>query len=230
MMSIVKQFIRKNVEDKHVGKNVVDDKFNGIVSGASECYSLIPQVPEGTDGHQRIGDKIRPKALVVRGCIQLDNDYVANNIVPPVTVRLMMLSQKSIKVGSQTATNTDVAHLLKDNVGTDVARAYSGGAYDNFAPINKDLFKVHYDKLVRFNWDNRLTPASAAAGTNITKYFSVILKTPASLSFDDGNGDWPNNYAPFFCMGAVCDDGQTPFVASTPFRVRIQSVLYYEDA
>lgn len=230
MMSIVKQLIRKDLENKCAGRNVVDAKFNGVISSSSECYTLVPTIPEGTDGHQRIGDKIKPRSFIVRGCVQLDNDYVAENIVPPVTLRLLMLSQKSVKVGSQTSSSTDIAHLLKDNVGTDVARAYAGGAFDNFAPINKDLFKVHYDKLVRFNWDNRLTPASAAAGTNLTKHFSVKITLPATLTFDDGNGDWPNNFAPFFCMGAVCDDGQTPFTASTPFRVRVQSVLYYEDA
>lgn len=230
---VVKRVIAKQTEVKHVGQNVVDARFNCTISGPSECYAILPNVTEGTDGHQRIGDKIRPKYLIVKGKLMYDTSQ-AGSYIPPNTVRLLILSQKNVKVSSEVSTLVDTSHLLKDNIGTDVARAYTGSDFDNLAPINKDLFHVYMDKKVRMRAqiEKNLGDVAPIIGyaTQRTYMFTCKIKCPASLYFDDGNGNQANNFAPFFCLGAVMDDASGAVTVATPWRAVVQSELYFTDA
>ena len=79
-----------------MGVNAVSAAFNSTISASTECYPLLPAVTEGTDGHQRIGDKIRPKYLIVKGQIQYNTtDPGFENYIPPSTIRVMLLTQKN---------------------------------------------------------------------------------------------------------------------------------------
>lgn len=219
-----------------------DHSFNSVISAASECYPVIPRVTIGTGDYQRIGDKIRGKYLIIKGHVQWDYTQLTQHsttaYLPPSTLRVMILSQNNVKVGGDVQTRVDVAHLLKDNVGTGTARGYSGSMYDNLAPINKDLFKVHMDKKVKLNWINWSMSntggggqsESQAVGNDRTKYFYCRIKLNRNLKFDDGNGDYPNSFAPFMCVGAVSDDGNGAFSLQTPYRVSMLSTLYFTDA
>lgn len=234
---MVKTAIHKEIENKRVGSVGVDATFNSGIAG-NEAYSLLPPIAPAvsgaSNGNTRIGDKVRPRTLIVRGTVQWDHTFASANYCPPATARLLILTQKNIKVGTgSTIPNFDASHLLKDNIGTDVARQYNGGAFDNLAPINTQLFKVYMDKKVKL-LPYLNTPQAAtqlmAAGTTRTYSFVKKIKCPASLTFDDGNGNFANNFAPFFCFGAVCDDGTPAYTLQTPWRVRVSSILDYEDA
>lgn len=230
---MVKSAIHKEIKNKRVGSVGVDTTFNNGVAG-NEAYSLLPPIAEGTAGNERSGDKVRTRTLIVRGSVQWDHAYAAANYCPPATARLMILTQKNIKVGTgSTIPAFDASHLLKDNIGTDVARQYNGGSFDNFAPINTDLFKVYMDKKVKllpYINTTALSGQLTASGTTRTYSFVKKIKCPATLTFDDGNGNFANNFAPFFCFGAVFDDGSNPVQLIAPWRVRVSSILDYEDA
>lgn len=235
---IAKAVVKRETEDKYVSTQGAV-LFNSSITSSSECYPMIPQITEGTGDFQRIGDKVRGKYLYIKGYLQYNLNYLefstGNQYLPPVTARVMILSQKNVKVGNDVSTRIDVAHLLKDNVGTGTARPYNGGLLDNLAPINKDLFKVHMDKKIKLNWVQRGDQTNTGdtgfgIGNDRTKYFRCRIKLPASMTFDDGNLDWPNNCAPFLCFGAVNDDGTTKYTVGTPFRLGWISTAYFEDA
>lgn len=230
----VKSVLKRTTETKHVGQQVVNAAFNQTISSASECYRILPDVTEGTDGHQRIGDKIRGKYLIVKGHIQIDESY-KDTYLPPTTLRVMLLTQRNIKLSSDVSSRVDVMHLLKDNVGTDVGRPFGGGMFDNLAPINKDQFTVLMDR--KFKMREHMAAALGTVGvpisvqgTNRTITFYKKIKVPATLHFDDNAGNTPNNFAPFFCMGAVSDDNSGAISLSTPYRATVLSELYFTDA
>lgn len=238
-MSLVKRFVHGEIENKRVGLNI-DNAFNSTISAASECYNLLPPIApndgSGSGANERIGDRVKPRSLIVRGTVQYDSGY-QGNFIPPSTVRCLILTQKNIKVGSDVGSRADVAHLLKDNVSGASARGYSGTAFDNHSPINTDLFKVLMDKkytmvpqLYTGLGNSSDTNTKTLSGTQPTIHFVVKIPVPAKLTFDDGNGNYANNFAPFFCFGAVCDDGNSAFTLSAPYRVRVQSILDFEDA
>lgn len=236
--AIAKQVVHREAEDKFVSTEGAV-LFNSTISSSSECYPLIPEITLGTGDFQRIGDKIRGKYLYIKGYLQYNLNYlefaVGNQYLLPVTARVMILSQKNIKVGSDVSSRADVAHLLKDNVGTGTARPYNAGVLDNLAPINKDLFKVHLDRKIKLNWVQRGDQTNTGdtgfgVGNDRTKYFTCRIKMPKTLTFDDGNINYPNNFAPFLCFGAVNDDGSTKYTVGTPFRVGWISTAYFEDS
>lgn len=232
---VVKKVLRSHEETKHVGANVVDAAFNSSISAASECYPVIPAVTEGTAGYQRSGDEIRPKYLIVKGHLQYDHAF-QGNFAPPSTVRVMILTQKNIKAATDVGSRADVSHLLRDNIATDTARAYTGSMFDNLAPINKDLFNVLMDR--KFKMLPQLytglgnssdTNTKTLSGTQRTYYFTKKIKCPAKLYYDDGNANVANNFAPFICMGGVTDDGSGPFSLNTPYHLTVQGELYFTD-
>lgn len=239
MLAAVKRALVRTAETKYVSAQY-DLSFNSTVGSSGECYPLCPTVSQGVDDYQRLGDKIRGKYLIIRGKVQYNNSFLdtaGTQFIPPSTCRVMILSQNNIKVSSDVSSRADVAHLLKDNVGTGTARPYSGGQYDNLAPINKDLFRVHLDKKVKLNWINHqvvLTDTGVSishdVGNDRTKYFYCKIPINRNMKFDDGTGNYPNSFAPFLCFGAVCDDGAAPWTASTPFHVSFTSTLYFTDA
>lgn len=231
LSNLVRRIANRGIEVKHVGTNTVNADFNSTISAAAECYPLMPTVSEGTDGHNRIGDKVKPKYLLVKGKLHYSSS-VQGTYLPPSTVRIMILTQKNVKTRAQVGT-VDTDHLLKDNIGTDVGRAYTGSSFDNLAPINKDLFHVYMDRKVkmRAQIEKQLGDNNTVLGyaTQRTYTFTKKIKCPASLTFDDGNGDTPNNFCPFICLGGVNDDSSTPWTLTTPYHLTVQSELYFVD-
>jgi len=232
LAKLVRRIANRGVEVKHVGQNVIDADFNSTITSASECYRILPDVTEGTDGHQRIGDKITPRYLIVKGKLHYSQS-VAGNYINPSTARLFILTQRDIKLSTDVSSRVDIDHLLKDNIGTDVGRRYNGGPFDNLAPVNKDQFKVLMDRKVklRAQIEKQLGDNNTVIGyaSQKTYTFYCKIKCPATLYFGDGSGNTPNNFAPFFCMGGVNDDSSSPWTLNTPYHVTVQSELYFVD-
>lgn len=215
--------------------------FNSTISSSSECYFLMPEIGQGLDDYQRIGDRVQGRYLYIKGYVQWDQSYISTSLVggtswaPPSTCRVMILSQNNINVGSDISSRADVAHLLKDNVATGTARGYSGTVVDNLAPINRDLFKVHMDRKVKLNFVGQTDAAGqgyatgSRVGNDHTRYFVCRIKMPSTIKFDTGTGNYANNFAPFICMGAVADDNSGAFSASTPYRLTWLSSAYFTD-
>jgi len=235
--TIAKKVIEKKSELKLAGQQVVNDAFNSTISASSECYRVLPDVSPGTAANNRIGDKIRPKYLIIKGKLAYDTSVInPGSYIPMNTVRVMILSQRSLNLSTDVGSRADVSHLLRDNINTDVARAYTGSMFDNLAPINKDLFKVHMDKKFKMKailftelGNASDTGTKWLAGTQSTHYFQIKIKCPATLNFDDGNANTPNNFAPFVCLGAVSDGNEGAFTATTPYRLTVLSSLYFYD-
>ena len=147
--------------------------FNSTISSSSECYSLMPEITQGLDDYQRIGDRVQGRYLYVKGFVQWDQSYISTSLVggtswaPPSTCRVMILSQNNVPYGPDISSRADPAHLLKDNVGTGTARPYSGTIVDNLAPINKELFKVYMDKKVKLNFVGQTDAAGAGNATGM---------------------------------------------------------------
>jgi len=189
---------------------------------------LIQQISSGTGAQERIGDRIKPKSLVLRGVVSFTPDTCTTS--QNLYVRLLVLTQKNLKVGSQIAAgDVDTAHLLRPGYAGADQQAFAGLTRNLYEPINKDLFHVYMDKVVKLT-------ASVVAGGGVeqmpsysARYYKKI-RLPASLTYDDGNGNWANNFAPFFAMGYAYSDGSTDLPTYTRFINTCSSFLEYEDA
>lgn len=235
---MVRRMLARNLENKQVGWQVESNvQHNSAISGA-DCEPIVGQIvpidsATGNTSTQRQGDRISPKSLVVKGVLSYQPDTCTTS--QPVYARIVIASQKSIKVGSQVlASAIDANRLLRPGLagtGNDQVQ-FTGATMDLNYPINKDLFHVYMDKIVRLNTG---IPSSGGYGDSpfpnyCTRWSYKFKKMPTALTFDEGNGDWPNNFAPFVAIGYAFSDGTAPDVVTTKLISNVFSVMQFEDA
>lgn len=218
--------ISRTTENKHVGWVVENALHNSAISSA-DCYSVINAIPQGTTENTRIGSSIKPLSLTVSGVVSINPGYNPDTRV--MYARVIIATQKSIKRAGATAGNVDAAHLLlSGDATTGPEEDFDGTRRTLQYPVNKDNFRVYYDKIFP------LYPTSAASGFPLNasqfKFKKVINKLPAHLTFDEGGGDYTNNFAPFICVGYCYADGGVGDVANQRLSTQIQSELTFEDA
>lgn len=222
----------RNLENKRVGYQAETAvAHNSAISGA-DCEPLIPEIVPINDNStqstttMRIGDKIRPKSLLVRGIVSLKASN-ANSTAQDIYVRVILAAQKSIKVGSQVlAGSVDANRLLKPGFDTADQVQFTGQTEELNYPVNTDAFRVYYDKIFKLHG-----PTDTSAFPVYSRRWSYRFKNlPAQLTFDDGNGDWPNNFAPFVAVGYAYPDGTSPDTVTTKIISTTTSFLEFEDA
>lgn len=226
---VAKSVLSRAAEDKVIASLVEDGVQHNFPIGPADCEPLIPEISQGPMANQRIGDRVKPKRLTVKGVVSLNplQGWAAQG---DIYGRLMILAQKDVKVGSQVlGSQIDTAHLLRPALATGSTdeAPFSGNTEELMYPINTEKFRVYLDKSFKF----AITKEDAVE--NMMRYshrWSYTFKQlPASLTFDEGNGDWANNFAPFVCIGFAYSDGQAPETIQTKFITHTYAHLEYED-
>lgn len=210
-----------------------DSVLHNSAIGAADCEPLIPEIPpvdsaSGSTARQRIGDRITPKSLTVEGMLSLNTVHPASSEVD-IYVRLIIASQKDVKTGAAIlggGISTDV--LLRPGFGgTANEVAFAGNVQELMYPINKDKYRVYVDRVYR------LGQRKDGGVENITKfshpYSYTFSQLPSSLTFDEENGNWPNNFAPFVAVGYAYSDGTAPDTVATKLTHTCFSQLTFED-
>jgi len=228
-LALVKRMLSKDHENKSVGYIVEDAVAHNSAISSADCEPLIGEIAQGTDSFNRIGDKVRPKSLMVRGTIALNGGVTGGFTRVPLQVRVLILSAKDIKVGSQVLTNAvDTGHLLEPNIAVANEVDYSGSTINALFPVNRDAFRVYYDKTFTLCGPE---PEGVEAVTKFCANWSYrFKKLPASLTFDNGNGDWANNFAPFVAIGYSYPDGSSADTLSRRLISTVYSKLEFEDS
>lgn len=230
---LVKRMIARNEENKSIGNNVELDVFHNSAISAADCEPLIPPIAIDSAGvsglsYQRIGDRIKPKSLTVKGIVCMGSDYL---IQKDMYVRILILAQKNVKTGSAVlAGAVDASHLLKPNSPAIPSNNFGGFTAQLNYPVNRDLFRVYMDKTVKLTGLKSDTSGDSIQRQSV-RWSYRFKQLPSALTFDKGNGDWVNNFAPFVAIGYAYPDGTGPD-SPTPTRLvsNVFSLLTYEDA
>lgn len=230
----VKQVVRKEIqrmaEDKTVMLQVTNQLHNSSIT-SGDCYALMPPVPQGTDDWNRVGDKLRPKWLRVKGYVSLDFDVVHNTpaLSPsgrgdPIYVRVIAFTQNNVKSGGITLVQPSL--LFRGPAGSAVS--FTGGPYDLLNDINTDLFKVLLDKRVELipQVQNSYT---APLPHGATHFFTFKIKCPAVLKYDNSSNNFPNNFNPIIACGYGYTNLTPPDTTATPVTFTCTSTLCFED-
>jgi len=225
VIKLMRKMIDGEVENKEVGWLVEEQTHNSAIS-AADCYSIINDIEEGSSSCQRNGDRIKPKSLVVRGVVSLNP--AMNPDTKPIIVRVIIATQKDIKKAGGTVGNVDTAHLLRPATAGAEEVPFTGKRLELTYPVNNNKFRVYMDKTFL------LCPTSAASGFPLERSQFVFnkrfKKLPAKLTYDAGNGDYNNNFAPFIAIGYAYADNTAPDVATLRVSTSVHSILTYEDA
>ena len=215
---LVKTLLGRKTENKAVGWSIESNVSHNSGIQAADCVPVLQDIGQldTTAGFnsavQRIGDKIQPKSLKVRGCVSIKTDQ---NTTQNLYVRVIIAAQKDIKVASGIiagGVNTGglLRPMLNTGAGADEA-PYTGSTQTSLQPINTDLFRVYYDKTFL------ICPASNQTVENTKGSFRWgydFKQLPSNLSYDNTNGNYANNFAPFLAMGYCYADGTAPNIVT----------------
>lgn len=221
--------IARQSENKAIGWNVEANVQHNSAIGAADCEPLVQQIAQGTTSQTRQGDRVKPKSLKVSGVVSFNNDDCTTS--QNIYVRVVIAAQKNIKVGNDVAAGSvDTAHLLRPALAGGAEVAFSGTTMNLNYPINRDLFRVYYDRTFKLA-SGVVTGGSVETQPLYSKRWSYRFKQlPASLTYDAGNGDWANNFAPFVAIGYAFSDGSSPDTVTTRIISNTYSLLEFEDA
>lgn len=231
-LQLVRRLINRDSEDKQVAWEPERNVSHNSAIGTADPVPVLGQIKEGTDAQQRIGDRIKPKSLVVRGVISIASNKF--NTSQNLYARIVIASQKTIKVGSAIPGSVDVANLLHAGFDSAPSQQFTGNTAELSYPINKALFRRYMDKIVELSPVYTLTANQSVSPTPTTTFrWSYTFKSdklPANFQFDDVNGDWVNNFAPFVAIGYAYADGTAPDVVDQKIVSSVYTSLTYEDA
>lgn len=223
-MKLMRTMIGKEAENKQRGFIVENGVLHNAPISDADVVPIVQSIPEGTSSLTRLGDRIKPKSLSVRGVVGLNPDYNPDN--KPMIVSVYILAAKDKKTNALVAAGAGLADLLKPNIGGTEQVPWDGTTLRSTYPPNTGKFRVYMAKQFR------LCPGSLAGGTREFDFFKwkyTFKELPANLTFDEANGDDPNNFAPFLAIGWCYADGSAPPVIPRLIS-HCSSVLQYEDA
>lgn len=236
VVKAVKNILNAQTETKLKIANVISDgvTFTRGITSTAEVYSCLPPVAVSTtsaNSHTRVGDQITPTSLVVKGRVSFtDNLALSRNI----TVHIFCLSAHAVR-NFDNYTAIPITSLLDNGAGSDVN--FDGTVGRSMYPVNRESFTVH--KYLKFplykGYNNTNASVSTPADSSVfigrtSKEFTIRIKTPKVLKYALA-GNYPQNFAPFLCMGWTYNDDAT--MGDAPARIismnSCKSYLRYKD-
>lgn len=238
---IVKRMMHSEAETKCAIQDIwvkTSIPGTGVNNQATPAYGLtfpttiIPPMVNGTGQGTRIGNRIQPVKLQIRGYVNALPTTVntGNNYWPNEAfyVRIIVYCLKS-----QIAINANNS-LLDNGVS---AEDFTGGVDSLLLPYNRERF--HIAKTVQFALqppNNPLTTsgssiANPAVNNNLRtmRLFKFNVKLPKTLTYVDGTSYDPSNCRWHMAAAVVNQSGY--LAASTDHRAQIsaQAIMYYRD-
>jgi len=226
VLKLMRTMIGKEAENKTRGFIVESNVVHNATITDADVVPILGSIPEGTSSNERLGDRVKPKSLVVRGVLGLNPEN--NPDTKPMIATVMILSCKDKKTNALVAAGAGLVDLLKPNIGGTEQVPWDGTTLRSTYPVNAEKFKVHYAKQFR------ISPASAGGENrerDAVKWKYSFKSLPASLTWDEGTGDDCNNFAPFMVIGWCYTDGSASGApVATRLISNVSAHFSYEDA
>lgn len=215
---IVKSIVARQEETKCMGLTVENGVTHNAQMTNADIQPLLAGQSQGTSSLQRVGDKIRPTLLKVKGCVSYYDR--GQTVLSPMVVKIFCLQWKGLRDGSSGFGTVPLNQLL-DSGGT--VGAWDGSTIRSLWRINSDDFTVLGSRTLK------ISDTDVENHKSQTGHYEINIKPPAVLNYGPGS-IYPSNYAPFFVMGWCYEDGSTPAITDVNIVNTCQSFLYYKDA
>lgn len=227
----VRQTISRIAETKRVIHVQGPTQFNPFIASTADYMRLVPQLSVGTNDGFRIGTKVTPQYLTVRGYINR-TPGVGSGTNNPIDVTIFILQDKQQRDGNQRTAASSVNIMRYD--GTTIGQ-FDGTMRAMASPVDTTNFKVIKRKVIR------LLPVDAVgapgqvyiANGAIARTFKwkIPVKKLGAFRYTDGTAAEPENVNFFLTCGYV-DAGNPTFPPSalqTPVQISYNSTLYFKD-
>ena len=234
--AIANRVVNSKLETKFVNAGgLFNIAFNsGISSAASEFFSLIPPIQRGNGSWQMQENSVQPLRITTTWHIGLTNVSRSQNLV----VDLYLLQNKNVKFFPSLA-GTSVRILKNGQSGE--TQNYNGFINDATLPVQTNDFtllkhyKIHLCSNVGLSNGDTTNGNAANLGGNMSyKRITYTYKHKSPLKYNPNgdlvNAQYPNNCAPFWCLGYSKVDGTSPDVANQNVTVSSVTMMTYKDA
>lgn len=223
---------------------------NEITSNVTDILQLIPYVTQGDNDFERIGQRIKPVSLTVKGALRITGTLIAGNSIgspPTVTpqnyhVNLYVLQHVSLKTYSSLRANNDFTQLLQTGEGT--TTGFIGEALSHALPVATQYYRVLARKTVVLKYAGNVFSAPGVGSVSnahswYANYeFNLSKHLPATLQYPEATfplpnpqvDDAPTNSSIFMCMGYCTELNTNPPVgADANLEQTYVSSLLYKD-
>lgn len=199
---------------------------NKIANNFTDILRLIPEVIQGVDDWNRIGQKISPTSLVVKGSLRIRSDVIvptpsgSSQLSGPVdfSVDIFVLQHVSLKDYAHLYAENDFTELLETGVGT--TTLYNGEPTSHALRVAKQFYKVLHRKKITLRYAGaqavNAQPVGLAVGQavsvsnahtwyadytmNLGKHLPKTLMYPEDSITDPTVLNAPTNSSMFMCM------------------------------
>jgi len=228
----VKKIMRKDVEDKTGYKEENMIAYNSKINESADIKFLLPDVGQGPQEGNRIGDQLTARKLKINGLMNLTLSY--SNAVSGcrIGVRVMMVQPKLYTDRASITANANswLPYLLRKG---NTATGFNGTVPDLYAPINSEVVTKYYDKVFYLSMPFMTTAAGQQETAFSYRHFTHTLKVNNKKLLYDSNyqaGQQPTNYSPVILLGYSHVDGSTADSGHTQVSMQFNSYFDYEDA
>jgi len=215
----VKSIVGRTEETKCCGFPIETGVGHNAIISNADAVALLPVVPQGTGSSDRVGDKVKPTLLKVKGCVSF-YDRGQASVLAPMIVKIFCLRQKGLGNLQTALASLNLPNLMDNGGGTN---NWDGSTQRSLWRINSDVFEVLATKTLKLS-DTDVENHKAQTG-----HYEFNIKPPATLKWSPGN-QYPDNYAPFFVLGWHYEDGSTPSITDVNVINTAYGFLYYKDA
>jgi len=229
----VQSIIHKDVETKQSYHVMAPTNFNSGIDSAGDAIRILPNVGQGTDVSNRIGNQLTARKLTLTGAVSWSPSIgtFGSFANARLGVRLFVIQPRQYsQIGDVLAnTATWMPTLLQKG---STATAFTGAINDLWAPINAEAFIKYYDRVIYLNGTYQASAVGMSQLLGATKIFKIPLKCRNKvLKYENTVSTVnPTNYAPVFCIGYAHMDGSGPDTVSTAITVQWDAVFDFEDA
>lgn len=196
----------------------------GIQMSPARGYSvaIMPIITQGGEINERIGNKIKPVYLQLRGVIRCNPyELTTNNGLQPFLVDMYIVSNKTSKAVIPAEMGTNFFKFQNTTVG------YQGSLLNRLNPINSVQWTLHKHKTFKMCCTDITPPDSNNNGFRYYHVFNEKIKAPL-LTYQDDLTGYPTNYMPYAFFGVTNIDN-TASVGQYRCVIELESFLFYDD-
>ena len=205
--------------------------FTSGITGTGEIYSLIPALNEGTGSWQRDGVVVFPKKLRVH----LNIVSTANNLKnADYMVYAFFLECPQVKDFANSSA-IPITSLMDDGNGSHTS--FDGTSATSLYTVNRQSFRVIrvIKKRIIYNVPQVVSSQtqSVAQDPSINHHsVSLDIPLPKKFVYATEAASWPNNYAPFFCLGFIDNSWYGDHAPGLTESVQVEgrSELWFKDS
>jgi len=193
---------------------VVGTNFHPYINSTSQIFAAIPQMGQGVDSYNRIGDKVSPTKCKVDMTFCLIG--VGDSHSYDINVHVWVL--RATAVGTlDNFSSIPITQLLDNGRGGD--QQFDGSQLTEQLPLNRKLFhQIHHRTFRMCKVDGVIGPQGSPRGGATqsgpgpqTSMVRLSLNIPVKQKFvyDTASTLYPNNCAPFIVVGYSTNDQST---------------------